>query len=317
MEKKKQIQLLGLWTLCLMIMGCSMNSLMPIRHETARRIASPAWMLERQIPAAPFSLTAFERMHKHGESANIYIEGDGVAWLTRKRASLDPTPKNPVGLRLAAMDKSSNVAYLARPCQYSKLLNTEQRCNNAYWTGKRFAPEVLKSYDMALEDIRKRYGIKGFHLIGFSGGGALAALLAAERDDVLSLRTVAGNVDHVAHSNYHGVSILNGSLNPPEFSARLANIPQYHFIGGQDEIVPPAVLHSYLQSLGSSSCAQYQLVQEASHVEGWDQKWPELLARGTTCGRPVVSYDSGFTIEATLPVEPPPVYTPRINPAKP
>ena len=53
---------------------------------------------------------------------NIYIEGDGRAWLNKNRPSLDPTPKNSLALKLAEIDPAPNVIYLARPCQYSKLI---------------------------------------------------------------------------------------------------------------------------------------------------------------------------------------------------
>ena len=181
------------------------------------------------------------------------------------------------------------MAYLARPCQYTGVLAENTPCDSGYWTHKRFAPEVIRAYNTALDEIKARYDIEGFHLTGFSGGGAVAALLAAQRDDVLSFRTVAGNVDHRAHSNFHDVSYLDGSMNPPEFSEKLAEVPQYHFIGGQDPIVPPAILHSYLQKLGDTNCVQYKFIQEAEHTEGWVEKWPELLKESPTCRGPVKS----------------------------
>ncbi len=262
--------------------GC-MASTIEMREEIATRIASPAFMNKREIPAGPFVLTAYERMHEHQAPATIYIEGDGLAWVSKTRRSLDPTPKNPVSLHLASRDKAENVVYLARPCQYSKLVEQNKACDSAYWTNKRFAPEVMKSFNEALDDIKRRYDITGFNLVGFSGGGAVASILAAQRSDVLSLRTVAGNLDHRAHSTYHHVSYLEDSLNPPDYAAKLRNIPQYHFIGGQDVIVPPAILHSYLQALGPTHCVKYELVQDASHDEGWVNKWPELLAKTPEC----------------------------------
>ena len=282
----------------LLLAGCG-TSTIAMREEVAQRIAAPSWMVERQIPAAPFALTAYERMHERFAPADIYIEGDGLAWMTKNRKSLNPTPKNPVGLHLASRDKAENVVWLARPCQFSGLLDDSTACDDAYWTNKRFAPEVISAYNAALDDIKKRYDIEGFNLIGFSGGGAIAALLAAQRVDVLSLRTVAGNLDHHAHSNYHNVSVLEGSLNPPDFAEKLTTMPQVHFIGGQDEVVPPAVLHSYLQALGPSNCVQYQFIHEAAHEEGWVQKWPEFLQMTPACSGLVQEID--FTDFPSMP----------------
>ncbi len=77
-------------------------------------------MYPRVVDASPFNITVYERVYKEGGTINIYIEGDGFAWVSRKKKSLDPTPKTPMALKLASMDGSSNVIYIARPCQYTK-----------------------------------------------------------------------------------------------------------------------------------------------------------------------------------------------------
>lgn len=265
--------------------ACSGGSV-AMREQVAHRIASPAWMVERQIPAAPFMLTAYERMHKNHAPATIYIEGDGLAWVSRAQASLNPTPTNPVALNLAAMDKSPNVAYLARPCQFSGLTDKNTACPMKYWTTQRFAPEVLESMNAALDNMKRLYDITEFNLVGFSGGGNIAALLAAKRNDVVSLRTVAGNLDHRTHSEFHQVSYLGGSLNAIDVAGRLADMPQRHFIGGQDQIVPPSLSARFVQALGSDRCADITLIQEAEHDNGWADKWPALLKMPVTCKIP-------------------------------
>ncbi len=253
------------------------------RVETAKRIAGPAFMIHRTIPAGPFLLTAYERIHKRGSVMNLYIEGDGLAWLSRSSPSLDPTPNNPVALNLAALDKAGNVGYLARPCQFSKLINKQEPCDAAYWTNKRYAPEVIAAYQSALDEIKARYQISGFNLIGFSGGAGIAALVAAERDDIVSLRSVAGNLDHKTHSEFHNVTILEASLNPADFTDQLSDIPQYHFIGGQDKIVPPVIYNSYKAKFKDHSCLQSTVIQDADHDKGWVDKWPELLKLEPKC----------------------------------
>ena len=283
----------------------------PLPDEVAHRIASPAWMVERQVPAGRFTLTAYERMHTRHTFADIYIEGDGKAWVNRNNPSKDPTPINPVALHLASKDDAENVAYLARPCQFTGSSDKEVACDSDYWTGRRFSQEVIDSYNTALDEIKQRYDITGFNLVGYSGGGAIASILAAQREDVLTLRTVAGNLDHRAHSAYHKVSYLQGSMNPTDFAGRLTAIPQVHFTGGQDDVVPPAILESYLQQVGPSNCIQYKLVQEAAHDKGWVDKWPELLGITPRCTGPVQQ----MTVE--LPPEPEMNYTAPERPEKP
>ncbi|MCC7304870.1 MAG: hypothetical protein IT558_01270 [Alphaproteobacteria bacterium] len=282
-----------------------------LREETVNRLARPVFMNDRVIPAGNFALTAYERMHKRYAPADVYIEGDGRAWLGKSTPSMDPTPRNPVALHLATRDQASNVVWLARPCQYTKMVNESTPCDQGYWTNRRFSPEVLDAYNGALDEIKKRYDIEGFNLIGYSGGGAIAAILAAQRHDILSLRTVAGNLDHKAHSVYHNVSYMTGSLNPPDYAEKLRTIPQVHFIGGQDEVIPPAVLESYLQAVEPSNCIQYQFIQEASHDEGWVDKWPEFLNVKPACRGPVQEMDVDFA------PPPEPIYTIRETPEKP
>lgn len=253
------------------------------KESVAERLATPAWMVKREIPASPFLLTAYERVHAEGVPAHIYIEGDGKAWLSRSRISGNPTPPNPIALHLAAKDLSENVIYLARPCQYTKMLDPDKKCDSAYWSNKRFAPEVITAFDAALDNIKYRYGVPAFHLTGYSGGAAVAALLASRRSDILSLRTVAGNLDHIAHSQIHGVSYLEGSLNPPDFAANLKMIPQRHYVGGQDKVVPWGVIHSYLKKIGETNCVSYSFIQEAEHADGWVDIWPQLLRDDVTC----------------------------------
>lgn len=53
----------------------------------------------------------------------IYIEGDGLAWINRSSPSADPTPTDPIALKLALAQPEGNAVYLARPCQYAGAVN--------------------------------------------------------------------------------------------------------------------------------------------------------------------------------------------------
>ncbi len=292
--------------------GCIATTLPYMRAETAQRIAAPVWMIKRDIPASPYLLRSYERIHERGGVANIYIEGDGSEFTSPQEWEDNPTPKNPVALHLASKDRANNVIYIARPCQYTATLSNKP-CPNSDWKGSRFSPEIIESFNIALDEIQNRYNIKAFHLIGYSGGAAVATLLAAERKDILSIRTIAGNLDHEAQSDILGSEKLDNSLNPIESAAKLTRTPQYHFIGGQDKITPPAVLHSYLQSMPPTNCVQTMLVQEASHDKGWVNKWSELLELPVKCYRE--KYDFGEIAPMPLPEKP--VFTLREKPAKP
>jgi len=257
--------------------------------NTYQNINEKTGFIPRTIESHPFLLTSYERVQKKSDVATIYIEGDGRAWLSKKRPSLDPTPKNPVALKLASIDPADNVIYLARPCQYTKTVDGSP-CNQKYWTSHRFAPEVMDTMNAALDDIKKRHRITGINLIGFSGGGNLAALLTAQRNDVLSLRTVAGNLDHELQSQIHDVSPMPNSLNAKDIVKRISHIPQIHFIGAQDTIIPAEIAESYAKFIkqDKKACTQLQIIPNASHTKGWEDKWLKLLEVETNCLAPII-----------------------------
>lgn len=289
----------------LVLCGCIAQSYPYLKTETAQRIATPAWMIKRNVVAPPFNLRAYERMHERGGVANLYIEGDTLS-------IKGTTPSNPIGLHLASKDKASNVVYLARPCQYTSSISN--KCDSKHVTTEQFSEEVIESYNTALNDIARRYDITSFNLIGHSGGGAIASLLAAKRHDILSVRTIAGVIDHTAYSAINGAD-YSGSINPASEASALSKIPQYHFIGGQDTIIPPAVLHSYLQSMPPTHCVQSMLIQENGHTSGWVNRWPELLKLPVNCfARPSGNADR-IMEPATMPHKLP--NSTHINPAKP
>lgn len=270
----------------LMTASCMPWDMGAVRPDTARLLAAPAFMEERIIPAAPFALTAYERVRRMGGDADVYIEGDGQAWLSPRVPSLDPTPANPVALHLATRDDGPNVIYLARPCQYSRMLdNPKATCDMAWWTSKRLSAEVLDSLNAALGDIKTRYRIGKFNLIGYSGGGGAAVLLAAKRDDIASIRTVAGNLDHDTFTAYHNISPMSGSINPLKAADKITSIPQLHFIGEWDEVVPQSIVRNFLQAAGDGGCVHYEIVKEATHDKGWVNRWPDLLKEPVNCSR--------------------------------
>ena len=235
-----------------------------------------------EIQAAGFLLTSMERVASPGSAtAHVYIEGDGRAWVTKTRPARDPTPRNPLALKLALKlalaDDSANVVYLARPCQYAKIGRDPACSSNRYWTSHRFAPEVIDAMSAALDALKRRHALAGFHLTGFSGGGAIAALLTARREDVVSLRTVAGNLDHALHSRIHGVSPMPHSLNARDIADRISHIPQIHFSGGRDKTVPPRILRSYAEHMRQTDCTRLRIVESAGHTNAWEALWPDLL----------------------------------------
>ncbi|MDD4900348.1 MAG: alpha/beta hydrolase [Candidatus Omnitrophica bacterium] len=221
------------------------------------------------------TLTALHNFQKPGAALTVYIEGDGLAWRSRNQLSADPTPLEPLVLSLAIMDPAKNVAYLARPGQLT--LAGKPDCDPAYWSQKRFSPEVISAIDSALGRLKEESRAKEINLIGYSGGAAIAVILAAGRDDVASLRTIAGNLDQAAVASYHNVTALEGSLNPIDFADRVSHIAQRHFIAAHDEIIPFYVTESFATRIGDATDASITIVEKTTHQRGWGRVWPALL----------------------------------------
>ena len=189
------------------------------------------------------------------------------------RPSPDPTPRVPTGLLLALEDDSAAVAYLGRPCQYV----SDARCDFVHWTTGRFSKTIIQTENRLVEETKRLSGAKRIVLYGYSGGGAVAALLAARRTDIDRLITVCGNLDHALWTTIHGVSPLTESLNPTSVAARLGDIPQVHFVGGKDEVVPLAVVESFVQRLPKGTDCTVKVIDGLGHGGmDWAKRWREI-----------------------------------------
>jgi pimeloyl-ACP methyl ester carboxylesterase len=221
------------------------------------------------------------RIADPAQPLDVYFEGDGYAWIGPDQPALDPTPREALGLALTAADPAANVVYLARPCQFTPMA-MNPRCGVPYWTGSRYAPEVVASANQAVSGYAARAPGQGVNLIGYSGGGALAVLVAAARPDSISIRTVAGNLDHAYVNRLHDVSPMPESLNPIDFAARVAAIPQVHFSGADDTVVPAEVARRFAAAAGGR-CAQVRIEPDMAHDGPWNRLWPTLLRDVPVC----------------------------------
>jgi len=246
-------------------------------------IARAANLERRDIATRTHRLVTFERIGRPGTPLRVYVEGDGFTHVSAREPSRDPTPRNPVGLRLAAADPSANVLYVARPCQY-RAPGDDPGCRTAVWTDARYGEPVIAAVAAAVDEAVRRSRAPSVEIAGFSGGGTVAALVAARRTDVTVLRTVAANLDHAAWTRHHGVTPLHASLDAADVAGALAGVPQIHFVGAEDRIVPRAVVESYVARSGSGRrCVIVETVLGARHDEPWPALWPVLLRWPAPC----------------------------------
>lgn len=245
------------------------------RRDHANTLALAAGWQATKLSAGQFNLLAYApaRIIKT-PSLTVYMEGDGFAWISSSMPSADPTPRDPLALRLALAQPDGNAVYLGRPCQYVDAKRT--KCPQRYWMQARFAPEVVDATRLAIDVLKDRFGATRLTLVGYSGGAAVAVLVAEGRDDVEQLITVAGNLDHDAWTQHHRMDPLQDSLNPADVADRLGRVPQIHFIGASDEVIPAELAYRWPQAFRGVNNANIRLIQQFNHACCWADQWGRL-----------------------------------------
>ncbi len=266
----------------LKIAGCSLAVLL---SSACALVQSPAErsheiaLLAGFTPLAPAagSLRAYLRQNRSAgpppQRLTVYIESDGAAWPAPGLPPQDPTPLKPLVMQMAAADASPAVAYLGRPCQYLGPAALGQ-CDPALWTRGRFSEPAVAAVNRAVDALKAASGAREIALAGYSGGGAMAALIAARRPDTVCLVTVASPLDTAAWTSAIGVSALRTSLNPLDHAARLTGLPQTHFTGTRDAVVPPATIARFIAQMQR---AQVIARADFDHDCCWARDWRELL----------------------------------------
>lgn len=199
----------------------------------------------------------------------VFLEGDGRPWGESGRApSTDPTTRNPIALQLLARAQAPGI-YVSRPC-YQQI--ADPGCSSDVWTGGRYSRAVVESVAAAIDSVARERGAHGLVLIGYSGGGTLAVLVAERMKNVAGVLTIVANLDIDAWTQLHGYLPLSTSLNPA--ASELAHPwPEVHLSGGQDAVVPTATTAAYFKKYPA---AKQWIFAEYGHVCCWVDEWPQL-----------------------------------------
>ncbi|MDR2460697.1 MAG: hypothetical protein LBE38_07950 [Deltaproteobacteria bacterium] len=260
--------LISIAILCLN--GCAQSS--QTLWKNAVMMSTPMGFSPVELEVPPFHLAGLIKKGTPSRELVVYLEGDGRA-IIRGRPSADPTPRTSQSLELALLDPAPNILYLARIGQF--LSAYAQDRYQPLWSERRLAPEVVEAASRAIDSAKAMVGASYIHIIGYSGGGGLAVLLAENRTDVLSLVTVAGLLDTVWWVETRGYKPLTGSLNPVDKVSEILTLPQIHFFGIEDNIIPPEMSRVYA-SKGNFSDLR-RLGVPTNHYEAWTSMWSELL----------------------------------------
>ena len=267
---------LGVFLLTIVaIGGCSSLPYGQYERQAADTIAHSGGMRAVSEPAGEFVLLSYRRgLRTSSGPVHVYLEGDGRAWRAR-RPPRDPTPVDPMGLRLAAQDPAPAVLWVGRPCMYLPA-QAAARCGPEWWTSHRYSAEVVDAINAV---ISRAVGKRKVMLIGHSGGGALATLVAARRDDVTALLTVCAPLDLSYWTEQGAMTPLHGSLNPVDVAHLLAALPQRHLAGSADRVVPPEVVRRFVRALPPSTTAQLEVKTGYTHQCCWAKDWPQLITQ--------------------------------------
>ena len=211
---------------------------------------------------SPKSSTANRPLH-------IYIEGDGLPWRTLTQISDDPTPRHPVAMELMQYDSGPSL-YLGRPCYFG--LQKIQPCNANYWTSARYSEKVVETLNHAIQEALNAESHQEAVLIGYSGGGSLAILLANRNSRIKGALLIAPNFDTAVWTQNHGFTPLYDSINPAQ-EKKPRPYPEIYWFGAADKNVPAIPFASIAERRDHASVVRFDDLDHACC-------WKRIAQRG-------------------------------------
>ncbi|AMK77825.1 MULTISPECIES: alpha/beta fold hydrolase [Methylomonas] len=237
-------------------------------HEQATAFGFQA--LESE--AGGFKLTSFTNLPPSaGKRLHVYLEGDGRPWERGQFPTADPTTRTSTVLSLIASD-SEPALYLGRPCYNGHA--GDPGCSQSLWTGARYGERVVAAMTQTLTEFCTLRGYRKVVLIGHSGGGTLALLIAERLPQTVAVVTLAANYDIDIWADHHGYQRLNDSLNPATRAVK-TGIAEWHLLGRRDNNIPPELFQQALRQRPNSNVE----IVDADHGHGWQAIWPQMLKR--------------------------------------
>ncbi len=252
----------------IIVTGCSLP-----REARFTDIATRAGFESGTVTSGEYELRFYKRQTAADPNKlTIYLEGDGSPWATPSIVARDPTARRPTALELMSHDPG-NTLYLARPCYHQP---EAPGCPPRMWTDGRYSELVVDTMADAIRSLTDSSGSSpDIRLVGFSGGGVLAVLLAERVPRVTEVVTLAANLDTEGWTRFHRYSKLGSSLNPAARAPLPEHIHQLHLFGGEDANVPPHLARPFAEKQQNAVVA---VVPDFDHQCCWEAAWSKVLA---------------------------------------
>ncbi len=200
---------------------------------------------------------------------HIYIEGDGKPWLGPQTIASDPGPNRLIALSLMQHDVAT--LYLGRPCYFQSYVKA-QNCHPSLWTRARYSQQVVDVMVNALLAQTNLDAYDEWVLIGHSGGGALAYLMAQQLPKVNKVIAISSNLDVSAWVAHHQYAPLDQSLDPAKIDSPKP-LALFYLAGGKDKNVPLELNQTFLNKVN----AKIILREEYDHNCCWEKEWQKIL----------------------------------------
>lgn len=213
--------------------------------NTIESAASDIGMVAATLQSEPFRHRIYS-LASDAEASDsvkvVLVDGDGRAFINPTTVARDPTPIRSSLLMMAPQLKEiGSVIYLGRPC-YHRL--QDPQCNPLHWTLARYGPAVISSSVLAIKQLIQPED--QVILVGYSGGGVIAMLIAREiHSRVLGVVTYGSPLDTDAWADFHGYTRLGLSENPAKNADSFKAICQLHLFGDRDQVVPEQLIATW------------------------------------------------------------------------
>ncbi len=250
------------------LIGCSSDQ---SRLNYALNTAKQHEFTSEVIPAK-FPIQIFYKNLK-SKHAVIYLEGDGLVINIRGEVAQNPTPTDPMALKLASIDnRETSKIVINRPFHYTNRINADSK----YWTTARYSHEVIQAIYDVIKICQERFNFETIEIVAYSGGAAVALLLAPKFNNLTKIISFAGNLDHVNWTKHHKAQPLFESLDPLKNKALLAKISQTHFVGESDDNTTCELAQIYKQKVGPDNITIVP-VPGFTHDSNWPEIWKSQI----------------------------------------